>query len=70
MNSEYGGASDPHRLLINFSDNIKLKRSDKFVALSNLCIYYAWKIIQKSQKNNKFEISAPRCNEELQLPVG
>ena len=70
MNSKYGGASDPHRLLINFSDNIKLKRSDKYVALSNLCIYYAWKIIKKSQKNNKFELSAPRCNEEFQLPVG
>ena len=32
MNSKYGGASDPHRLLMNFSDNIKLKRSDKYVA--------------------------------------
>ena len=31
--------SDPHRLLLNLSDKINLK-SDKYVALSNLSIYY------------------------------
>ena len=30
---------DPHRLLPNLSDKINLKRSDKYVALSNLSIY-------------------------------
>ena len=30
--------SDPHRLLLNLSDNISLKSSDKNVALSNLNI--------------------------------
>ena len=42
--------SDPHRLLFNLADKINLKRSDKYVALSNLSIYYAWKnkkVIQK-----------------------
>ena len=29
-----------HRLLLNNSDNIDLKRSDKHIALSNLSIYY------------------------------
>ena len=29
-------ASDPHRLLLNFLDKINLKRSDKYVVLSNL----------------------------------
>ena len=28
--------SDPHRLLLNITDKINLKRSDKYVALSNL----------------------------------
>ena len=29
MSSGKGKASDPHRLLLNLSDKIKLKRSDK-----------------------------------------
>ena len=59
MNSENSKTSDPHRLLLNLSDKINLKRSDKYVALSNLSIYYTLKNIKKSYKNSKFEISAP-----------
>ena len=55
---------DLHRLLLSLSDEINLKRSDKYVALSNLSIYYTWKIIKKSYKNNKFKISAPTWNVE------
>ena len=40
MNSENSKTSDRHRLLLNLTDNINLKRSDKCVALSNLSIYY------------------------------
>ena len=32
--------SDFHRLLLNLSDKLNLKRSHKYVALSNLRIYY------------------------------
>ena len=32
MNSENSKTSDPHRLLLNLSDKINLKRNDKFVA--------------------------------------
>ena len=35
------------RLLLNLKDKINLKRSDKYVALSNLSIYYTWKNILK-----------------------
>ena len=35
--------SDPHRLLLNLSGKINLRRSDKYVALSNISIYYTWK---------------------------
>ena len=44
MNFKNSGTSDPHRLLLNLTDKINLKRSDKYVALSNLSIYYTWKI--------------------------
>ena len=39
--------SDPHRMLPNLSDKIDIKRSDKYVVLSNLSIYYTWKIMKK-----------------------
>ena len=69
MNSENSKTSDPHRLL-NLSDKINLKRSDKYVALSNLSLYYTKKNIKKSYKNNKFKISAMTWNEEFKLPDG
>ena len=68
MNSENSKTSDPHRLLLNFSDKINLNREDKYVALSNLSTYYTWKNIKKSYKNNKFKISAPTWNDEFELP--
>ena len=70
MNSENSKTSDPRRLLLNISDKINLKRSDKYVALSNLTIYYTCKNIKKLYKNNKFKISAPTWNEEFELPDG
>ena len=59
INSEHSKTSDPHILLLNFSDKINLKRSDKYVALPNLIMYYTWKKIKKTYKNNKTKISAP-----------
>ena len=70
MNSENSKKSDPQRLLLNLTDKLNLKGSDKYVALSNLSIYYTWKNIKKSYKNNKFEISASTWNEEFQLSDG
>ena len=70
MNSENSKTPDPHRLLLNLSDKMNLKRSDKYVAVSNLSIYYTWKNIRKSCKNNKSKISAPTWNEEFELPDG
>ena len=72
MNSENSETSDPHKLLLNISDEIKLKRSDKYVALLNLGFYYTCKNIKinkfKLININKFEISAPTWNEEFELP--
>ena len=47
MNSKNRKASDPHRILLNLTDEIKLKRSNKYVALWNFSIYYIWKQYQK-----------------------
>ena len=69
-NSKNSGTSDPHILLLNLTEKLNLKRSDKYVALSNLSIYYTWKNMKKSHKNNKFQISVFTWNEEFQLAVG
>ena len=47
MNSGNSETSNSHRLLLNLTDKIDLKRSDSYVALSNLSIYYIWKDIKK-----------------------
>ena len=70
MNSENSKTSDPHGLLLNLTDKINIKRSDKYVALLNLSIYYTWKNIKKSYKNNKFKISAPTWHEKFELDDG
>ena len=70
MNSKNSGTTDTHRLLLNITNKINLKRSDKYIAISNLSIYYTWKNIKKSYKNNKFKISTQRWNEEFELPDG
>ena len=70
INSKYSKTSDPHRLLLNLTDKRDLRRKYKYTSLSNLSIYYAWKNIKKSYKNNKFKISVPTLNEEFELPDG
>ena len=59
MNSRSSKTSDFHRLLLNISDKIYLKRNDRYVVVSNLSIYYTWKNIKKMYRNNKFKVSAP-----------
>ena len=64
MNSRNSKTSDPHRLLLNLSDKIDLKSSDKYVALSNLSIYYTWKNIKNHTKiiNLKYQLQRGMIN--------
>ena len=55
MNSENSKISDPHILLLNLTDKINLKRNEKYITLLNLSIYYTWKNVKMSYKNNKFK---------------
>ena len=70
MNFRNSKTSDPHRLLLNLSNKMNLKRSDKYVVSWNLSIYYTWKNIKKSYKNNKSKISAPTRNKKFELRDG
>ena len=62
--------SDLHRLLLNLTNKTDLRRKDKYIALSNLSIYYTWKNIRKSYTKNKFKISNPTWNDEFELSDG
>ena len=70
MNSENSKTPDPHILLLNRSDKINLKGSDKYVALSNLSVHYKWKNIKNFCKNNKCKIAVSKWNEVFELLDG
>ena len=70
MNSKNSKTSKPHVLLFHLTDKIDLRRGEKRIALWSVSIYYTWKNIKKSYKNNKFKISAPTWNDEFELLDG
>ena len=70
MNSENSRTSEYHVLVLKLVDKLDLRRGQKSVALSNLSVYYTWKIIKSSYKNNKFKISVPTWSDEFELPDG
>ena len=70
MNSENSKTSKPDVLKLKLTDKLDLRLDKKVVAISNLSIYYTWKNIKDTYKNNKFKISAPTWNEEFKLPDG
>ena len=70
MSSENSRTSEYHVLLLKLAHKLDLIRGKKSVALSNLSIYYTWKNIKSSYKNNKFEMSAPTWSDEFELPDG
>ena len=48
MNTQNSKTSDPHRLLLDLTDKTNLRRKDKYIALSDLNVYYTWKIMKSS----------------------
>ena len=70
MNSGNSKTSEYHVLLLKLADKLDLRRGQKSVVLSNLSIYYTWRNIKSSYKNNKFKISAPTWSDEFELPDG
>ena len=70
MNSKNSKTLKPHRLLLNLSNKVNLKWSDKHFALSNLSICYNKKNVKKFCKNNEFKIPAPTWNNKFKWPDG
>ena len=67
MNSGNSKTSDLHSILLNLSDEINLKRSDK-KCCSIKSYHILWENRRKSYKNNKFKISRSKRNEKIELP--
>ena len=58
MNSQNSKTSETHRLFLNVTDKINVKRSDQYVPLSNLSVYQTWENIKKPYKtiNLKYQL--------------
>ena len=51
MNTENSKTNEPHKSVLNLSQRLKLKGSNKHISLQYLSIYYTWKSIRKQYKN-------------------
>ena len=70
MNSENSKTSKPHVLTLKLTSKLDLRIGEKVIALANLSIYYTWRNIKSSYNNNRLKISAPKWNDEFELPDG
>ena len=70
INTENRNMNELHKFLINLSQRLDLRSSDRHTVLQNLSIYYTWKNIRKQYKKNKLKIIAPTRNDEFELPNG
>ena len=68
MNYEKSKTPMPHVLTLKLTSKLDLRIGEKFIALSNLSIYYTWRNIKSSYNDNRFKISAPTWNDEFELP--
>ena len=57
-----------NKFILNLSQRLDLRSSNKHVPLQNLAIYYIWKNIRWQYKNNKLKIVAVTWNDEFKLP--
>ena len=48
MNMENNKTKEPRKFVLNLSQRLNLRGSNKHVALQNLSIYYTWKNIKNS----------------------
>ena len=59
MNTEKSKTNEQHKFVLNLSQRLGLRSSNKHVALEKLSIYYTWKNIRKQYKKHKLKIIAP-----------
>ena len=70
MNTENSKTNKQHKFVLNLSQRLDLKSSNKHVFLENVSIYLTWKSIRQQDKNNKLKTIAPIWNDEFELLDG
>ena len=70
MNTENSKTNKQHKFVLNLSQRLDLKSSNKHVFLEKVSIYLTWKSIRQQDKNNKLKIIAPMWNDEFELLDG
>ena len=70
MNTEKCKIIQPHKFVLNLSQRLDLRSSNKHVALQNLYVYYMWENVRKQYENSKLKIITPAWNDEFELPDG
>ena len=70
INTENCKINEAHKFVLNLSQRVDLKSSNKHIILQNLSVYYIWKNIRKQYKNNKLKVIAPTWNDKFKLPDG
>ena len=66
MNTDNSETNEPYKFVLNLSQRLDLRSSNKHITLQNLSIYY----IRKQFKNNKLKAIVPTWNNEFELPDG
>ena len=67
MNKENRKTNELHRLVLNMSQRLDLRSSNKYVSPHNLSFYYKWKNISQEHKN-KLKIIALTWIDKFELP--
>ena len=70
MNKENSKTNEPHKFILNLSQRLDLRSSNKHVALQSLSTYYTWENMRKQYNNNKLKIIALKWKDEFELPDG
>ena len=66
LNTENTKTNESHKFVLNLSQSLDLKSSNKYVALQNLSIYYTWENMKKKQyKINNLKIIAPTWSDKF-----
>ena len=68
MDSGNSKTFDSYRVLLYLIDKINLKKSDRYIDLSNLSMYCNWRNIKKSNKNNEIKIKDQTRSQLFELP--
>ena len=62
--------NEPNKFVLNLSQGLYLRSSNKHVVLQNFSVCYTKANIRQQCKNNKLKIIAPTWNGDFELPDG